>query len=72
MRNDMVVFQCIQKFMATKNYYEICKKHKFEESCYKNSHWPTSGSTTAAWEKPTADQTSGCSDGYCSCSDLPA
>ena len=58
--------------MNTSTYYDICKKHEFEGSCYKNSFWPSTQSTTPIWEKPTADQAAGCSNGYCSCNDLPA
>ena len=37
-----IVNPCIDKFVKTKEYYELCKKHKLTESCYPNDHFPKS------------------------------
>lgn len=61
---------CLQKYMETKAYFDVCKKHSFEASCYPNTHFP--GASTNAdklWMKKTNEQpTGGCAAGYCECS----
>mmetsp|Transcript_7069 Transcript_7069/g.11524 ORF Transcript_7069/g.11524 Transcript_7069/m.11524 type:complete len:421 (+) Transcript_7069:58-1320(+) len=59
---------CIEKFLETKDYYDICVKHGFVESCFKNDFFPSSGSSeTLTWELPTDQLTTKCEDGYCPC-----
>jgi len=58
---------CIDKFLRTKDYYEICKKHDFVNECYANEHFPMADKfSRAEWELPTNQHTS-CSTGYCGC-----
>jgi len=63
-----IVNPCLEGYMQTKGYYEVCKKHGFTTSCYPNRHF--SGEDMAAvkaWERPTNEHSAGCSDGYCGC-----
>lgn len=66
--ND-IVNPCLQKFMETEDYLDVCKKHKFEESCFPNKFFPESLKDAApkTWEIATKDLTTSCADGYCSC-----
>jgi len=64
-----IVNPCIQSFMETKDYYDLCTKHGMTSSCYTNSHFPSSSSSSPKpWELDTDHQTGACSTGYCSCS----
>jgi len=64
-----IVNPCIDKFLKTKEYYEICKKHEFVSQCYKNEFFPFSENpVTPPWSLPTSEQMNGCSSGYCGCS----
>ena len=58
---------CIQKYMETEAYHEVCKKHGFLSSCYPNSFFTTADLTAKPYELPTDQQTGDCSDGYCTC-----
>lgn len=66
-----VVNPCIQDFMRTQSYCDLCTKHGMT-SCFANDFCPSSGATTTD-EKPWEDKSSsrvagtGCSSGYCSC-----
>jgi len=62
-----IVNPCIEKFLKTKSYYDICVKHGFVDTCYKNEFFPAGDEATAAWSLPTNEQTGGCSSGYCGC-----
>lgn len=62
-----VVNPCLQRFMDTKEYYDICKKHQFETSCYPNGHFPDGSTEDKDHEKPTDQLTTSCSQGYCKC-----
>lgn len=63
-----VVNQCIDKFVATKAYYDLCVKHGMVESCLRNSHFPADpGATVKPYMKLTKDTTTACSSGYCNC-----
>lgn len=57
----------IDKFVLTKDYYDICVKHGFEDSCFENEHFPSTTATELVWEKPTDQLTTTCADGYCPC-----
>eukprot|EP00440_Ansanella_granifera_P022670 gb/GFBE01024624.1/.p1 GENE.gb/GFBE01024624.1/~~gb/GFBE01024624.1/.p1 ORF type:complete len:364 (+),score=110.14 gb/GFBE01024624.1/:1-1092(+) len=63
-----VVDGCLAQFMETKEYYDVCVKHGLVETCYKNSFFPVSNTEDPAYIKETDEHTTGCSDGYCSCS----
>lgn len=62
-----VLRPCQSKFMATKEYYEICKKHDLVAECFTNEHFPNGDDEVAIYNMPTDQQSEGCSDGYCSC-----
>jgi ABC-type amino acid transport substrate-binding protein len=58
---------CLQKFMETKDYYDICVKYDFVDSCYRNSFFPSSGDIVKkAYNIPTNEQ-KGEFRGYCPC-----
>merc|ERR1719210_905040 len=58
---------CIQKFMKTKEYFDVCVKHDMVPSCYKNEFFPTEEGKAKPYLQATREHTTGCSDGYCSC-----
>lgn len=41
---------CIEKFMQTQSYYDICLKHGQEASCFPNSHF--NGTSSVAFSSP--------------------
>jgi len=60
---------CIDRFLQTRMYYDICVNHSLTADCFTNSHFPSAGpSTLSSWVQPTNTQTGDCSNGYCSCS----
>jgi hypothetical protein len=62
-----VLNPCIQKFMKTKAYYDVCEKHGMTATCYKNEFFPGADKKAKPYMLPTNEHISGCSDGYCSC-----
>ena len=62
-----IVNPCIDKFITTKSYYDICVKHDFVDDCYANEFFPEGSDSTDPWELPTSEQTGDCSSGYCGC-----
>jgi hypothetical protein len=59
---------CLQKFMATKDYYDICVKYDFVDTCYPNSFFPAADEIVMHdYNKPTDEHTGDCSNGYCPC-----
>merc|ERR1719464_671727 len=62
---------CLQRFMETKEYYDMCVKHGVVDICFPNSYFPESNEETDHEEHPyfleTDEHTTGCEDGYCSC-----
>jgi ABC-type amino acid transport substrate-binding protein len=63
-----MVNPCLAKFMATKEYYDVCKKYKFEGSCYPNKFFPNAGKTVKIFDKKTMNHDhADCSGGYCPC-----
>merc|ERR1712085_200259 len=58
---------CASEFMQTKDYYDICVKHGFTDSCIPNSFFPNANAMPPAWAKPTSELTGDCSSGYCPC-----
>ena len=47
--------------MATKEYYEICKKHDLVAECFTNEHFPDGDEEVAIYNLPTDQQSEGCS-----------
>ena len=62
-----IVNPCIDKFITTKSYYDICVKHDIVDDCYANEFFPEGSASTAPWALPTSEQTGDCSSGYCGC-----
>jgi len=57
---------CMDKFLQTKEYYDICTKHKLATDCHSNSHFKTTPKSNV-WDSKTTEQTGACSSGYCPC-----
>mmetsp|Transcript_72028 Transcript_72028/g.154183 ORF Transcript_72028/g.154183 Transcript_72028/m.154183 type:complete len:383 (+) Transcript_72028:88-1236(+) len=65
-----LVDPCLKSFMQTEEYYTICVKHGLNGSCFPNSYFPTTSSSTKIWEYATNEIPSGqggCANGYCKC-----
>lgn len=62
-----IVNPCIHQYMQTKEYYDICKKYKLEEVCYRNEYFPEENKVLKPFEMDTKDLSTACSDGYCPC-----
>ena len=66
-----IVNPCIQAFMETKAYYDVCSKHLgLYGSCYRNAFFPAEDPAAVLekpWEAPTNEQSGPCSTGYCAC-----
>eukprot|EP00747_Dinoflagellata_sp_TGD_P184053 gnl/TRDRNA2_/TRDRNA2_39374_c0_seq1.p1 gnl/TRDRNA2_/TRDRNA2_39374_c0~~gnl/TRDRNA2_/TRDRNA2_39374_c0_seq1.p1 ORF type:complete len:704 (-),score=154.61 gnl/TRDRNA2_/TRDRNA2_39374_c0_seq1:71-2182(-) len=64
---------CLAKYMATKDYYDMCVKHGQVAVCYPNEFFPTAeGDGKAKPYNMRADEHPGpypetCSSGYCTC-----
>jgi hypothetical protein len=59
---------CLQKFMESKAYYDVCLKFDFVDSCYPNSFFPAADTVVVHdYNKPTDKHTGGCASGYCPC-----
>jgi len=63
-----VVKECLEQYMQTSGYYDICVKHSLVSMCFPNDHFPATTPAVDIWNKPTDEQTDDCSDGYCPCS----
>jgi len=59
---------CLAKFMGTEDYYKICVKYGFVDSCYRNQFFPGSDQIEIKeYNKPTDEHEGDCSSGYCPC-----
>mmetsp|Transcript_13674 Transcript_13674/g.23254 ORF Transcript_13674/g.23254 Transcript_13674/m.23254 type:complete len:134 (+) Transcript_13674:171-572(+) len=58
---------CMQSFMLTKEYYDICVKHDLAGVCYANEFFGDDATVGGKYDLPTNKQTGDCSDGYCPC-----
>lgn len=64
---------CLDSFMHTKEYYEVCSKSHHNETqvnvCVPNQYFPqpSPGYQTPRWMLRTSEQTSDCASGYCRC-----
>lgn len=58
---------CLWEFLETKEYFDICTKHNFLESCYRNSHFTTTPAEITPPNQPTTTHTGTCKSGYCPC-----
>jgi len=65
---NAILNPCIEKFMQTKDYFDVCEKHSFTSSCYKNSHFPATLEDVKPWMMKTNEhRAGGCATGYCDC-----
>lgn len=58
---------CLNRFMETKNYYDVCVKHDLVDSCYRNEHFPTKEHKMHVYNLPTDAHEGDCFTGYCPC-----
>jgi ABC-type amino acid transport substrate-binding protein len=59
---------CLQKFMESQAYYDVCVKYDFVDSCYANSFFPGADEIEIhEYNKPTDEHEGDCSNGYCPC-----
>jgi hypothetical protein len=59
---------CIEAYIETEQYYNICVKYGLEGSCFKNDFFPEGGSGELnLWDIPSNELTTECSSGYCKC-----
>jgi len=58
---------CIQSFLKTKEYYDLCIKYDMVETCYRNEFFSSTIKDKKPYMLPTNMQTTGCANGYCSC-----
>jgi len=58
---------CIQDFLKTKEYYDLCLKHDLVDSCYRNEFFTGTETHHHAYMEATHAHTSGCNSGYCPC-----
>jgi len=57
----------IEKFMKTKEYYDLCKKYDIVSDCFENEHFEKSDKAPPAYSVETKSLKTKCSDGYCPC-----
>lgn len=58
---------CLQEFMQTKDYYEICKKYEITNQCFPNKYFSEDIASRNPYQLETHEHTGDCSDGFCSC-----
>lgn len=58
---------CIQAFMETKEYYDLCVKYDIVDECYENAFFPAGEAVVEPFNTETDLLTTECSDGYCKC-----
>jgi len=63
-----IVNPCLQAYMQTEEYHNVCVSHGLEGSCYPNQFFANADVATPTWETATNNLATTCADGYCSCS----
>lgn len=58
---------CIEAFIQTESYKELCEKYDMEDECFKNEFFEDSSEEMEDFSKPTSELTTACTDGYCPC-----
>ena len=58
---------CLQEFMQTKEYHEICQKYDITNQCFPNKYFSEEDVARNPYQLETNEQTGDCSDGFCSC-----
>ena len=65
---DTILNDCIQSFLATEDYYDLCVQYDLVDSCWSNSFFPGAGTLVdPVYNNPTHEQDGPCASGYCSC-----
>jgi hypothetical protein len=59
---------CIEAFIKTEAYKNLCVKYGLESDCFKNEFFDVTDDAMTPYSKPTIELTTTCSDGYCPCS----
>jgi hypothetical protein len=68
--ND-IVNPCLERFMKTEAYHDICQRHHVAADCYPNEFFTVEDKEQGPWMKPTSEHPiNNCANGYCSCSEL--
>jgi len=64
-----IINPCMERYMQTKEYYEVCAKYGLADDCYPNSYFPEEyfTTTTSVWNIQTQALPTQCKDGYCAC-----
>ena len=59
---------CIDMFLRTESYYNLCVEYGLESSCFPNSYFPTdTEERQTPWSLPTSELETSCDRGYCAC-----
>jgi hypothetical protein len=60
---------CIDSFVETESYYNLCKEYGLVTECFANSFFPDDivKEPTPLYDLATADLITDCSSGYCKC-----
>jgi len=63
-----MVNACLDKFLPSEEYYNICVNWNMTSSCYQNSFFPKRTThPIPKYDRSTVEQTGNCSCGYCPC-----
>ncbi|KAJ1444601.1 hypothetical protein M885DRAFT_594199 [Pelagophyceae sp. CCMP2097] len=66
---EAIINPCLDKYIYTEAYFDVCEKHGLTASCYRNDFFPEDvGTDVVVPELPTDEQAGPCSSGYCACS----
>lgn len=63
-----IIDPMMEKYMETKEYFELCQKYDFVTECWPNKHF-SGGKAPHPWETPTKELKTSCKDGYCKCTE---
>jgi len=65
---------CLETFMKTKEYFEVCVKYDMLDTCYRNEFFPPKEAVHMKdYNKPTDEHAhDDCSSGYCPCTGGPS
>lgn len=63
-----LVNPCIEAFLLTEEYYNLCEKYGFTAECFSNNFFPADAiRKTSIFDLSTNELTTDCSAGYCAC-----
>lgn len=63
-----VLNPCIEAFLETESYYDLCVDYNLVNSCFSNDFFPAGEMLEEpVYNLPTNELTTDCSEGYCSC-----